>query len=702
MRTPLHTRSVSLGPHEIVLEAGRVARQANGAVLVRQGDTVVLVTAVAADSTREASGFFPLTVEYREKYAAVGRLPSGYIKREGRITDHEVLTSRLIDRSIRPLFPKAFCCETQVAAVVLSAESAVDTGVLAILGASAALHLSDIPWDGPAAGLRLSRVAGRFVLLPTPAERDQGDLDLVVSSAPHGLTMVEGGAREVPDDEVLEALFAAEDALAPLRRELDSWRNELGKPKRVVVDHLPDPALQAAVSERAAARLPSALEARTKQERRIGVAALRQEIVSELCPDDAARAAAAGELFDEAYHHLVRRMILEQGRRLDARRLVDVREIDCEVGWLPRTHGSGLFTRGETQAIVTCTLAPIEEGQRVDALFGETRENFILHYNFPPYSVGEVRPLRGPGRREIGHGSLARRALSPVVPSIDKFPYTIRIESDISESNGSSSMATTCGASLALMDAGVPISKPVAGIAMGLIQEGDRHAIITDILGEEDHLGDMDFKVTGTAAGVTALQMDNKVGGLSREVMAKALQQAHEARLHVLGEMAKTLPQPREKLSAHAPRMAWLRIRRERLGELIGPRGQTIQAIQEETGARITVDESGLVCVFASDSHATQAARKRVRQLVGDPRVGHLYRGRVVSVKDFGAFVRILGGAEGLVHISELAPNRVERADRVAREGDELIVRLLGVDNQGRLQLSRKDALDASGEDLDD
>ncbi|MFO0983461.1 MAG: polyribonucleotide nucleotidyltransferase [Planctomycetota bacterium] len=694
-------KRIHLGDREIILESGKIARQAHGSVLVRSGDTVVLVTAVAAESTKPGVDFLPLTVEYHEGVAATGKIPGGYLKREGRLADHEVLSSRLIDRSIRPLFPKSFRAETQVLATVLSAEEDHEPAPLAILGAAAALTLSDIPFHGPAAGLRAVRLRDRLTFHPTRKERSSALFDLVVSCGPRGVTMIEGGGTQATESEFLELLFAAESALQPVLVALKSWADELGIDKRALPPDGLDATLFAAAEDKFRGAFTDALTSPAKLDRRRKTQAVTERAHAELAAlDPQLDPALITEVLSELVHRVLRELVLNQGRRADGRSVRQIRPITAEASWLPRAHGSALFTRGETQAMVTCTLGSQEDAQTIETIFGTETDRFLLQYNFPPYSVGEVRASRGPSRREVGHGALARRALQHVLPGYDKFPYVVRVVSDISESNGSSSMATVCGGCLALMDAGVPLSSPVAGIAMGLIQEGDRVAVLSDILGDEDHLGDMDFKVAGTDKSITAVQMDNKIGGLRREVLKQALEQAREGRLHILAEMQKCLAKPRPQLSKYAPRVMSLRIRPERIRELIGPRGKTIQDIQAATRARINVDDSGLVIIYASDEQSFREAKRQVQHVAGDLEVGKLYRGTVVAVKEFGAFVRLLASTEGLVHVSELAAERFGRVSDVVKEGDEIVVRVLGVDGAGKIRLSRKEALGASLEDL--
>jgi polyribonucleotide nucleotidyltransferase len=683
-------KSFTFGSRTVTLETGRIARQANAAVLVRSGDEVILVTVVAAPEGKPGQDFFPLTVEYREKFAGVGKVPGGFTRRETRITDHEILESRLLDRSVRSLFAEGYTNEVQIQATVMSSDGESDPGILAILGAGAALHLSGLPFRGPVGALRIALVRGSWVLLPSRPERELADLDFAVSVGPSGPVMVEGGARERPEEECAEAIFRVEEAVQPFLKEIEAWRHELGvQPAAFMADPPPAATRQALVAA-LGPRLKDALLVPGKHERHARVKALRAELTAPFSEQPAAR---AGEVFDLLEYEALRALIVQDRKRLDGRAADAIRPIWGETALLPRAHGSAVFTRGETQAIVTATLGTPEDQQQVDRLSGTEKVRFLLHYNFPPYSVGEIRPLRGPGRREIGHGALARRALLPVLPPFDKFPYTIRIESEISESNGSSSMATTCGGCLALMDAGVPVTRPVAGIAMGLIQDGQDVVILSDILGDEDHLGDMDFKVCGTEQGVTAVQMDNKIGGLRRETLAQALDQACAGRAWILGEMNKVLAAPRPELSPRAPRILSLRVRPELLGAVIGPRGATIKGIQEETEARISIEDDGVVSIYAQSGDAAKKALRMVRQVAGEVEVGRYYRGTVTGTKEFGAFVKIYESAEGLVHISELAEQRVARVEDVVREGQEVFVRVLGVDDHGRIKLSRKAAL---------
>ncbi|HKI97506.1 MAG TPA: polyribonucleotide nucleotidyltransferase [bacterium] len=691
--------SVRLGARTLELETGRIARQAHGSVLVREGDAVILATAVYAPEAARDVDFLPLTVDYREYMSAAGRIPGGFLRREGRASDRAVLASRLCDRSVRPLFPKGYRIETQVISTVLSHGTGSDAPVLAMIAAAAALHLSEIPWQGPLAAVRIARADGTLQVMPSTEMLDKAELDLVVSLSREGLVMIEGGARQVPDDEMLEALTFAQEAVQPLLDAMDKLRSGAGKPKATLKPPAePVPAL-AALEKSARGRLTEALAVPDKLARRAAVRTAQEEALAAFLEDSGADEDNGNGLADAAASHLdalegriLREQVLREQRRVDGRGAEDIRPISIEVDWLPGTHGSALFTRGETQAMVSLTLGTQQDRMLVESLEGVSYERFMLHYNFPPYSVGEVRPMRGPGRREVGHGTLARRALVSVMPGEDEFAYTVRVLSEISESNGSSSMATVCGGCLALMDGGVPIAAPVAGIAMGLVAEGDQFVVLSDILGDEDHLGDMDFKVAGTAQGVTALQMDNKIGSLPQEVLARAFEQARRGRLHILAEMEKVLPAPRADMKPNAPVISSLSISPQRVRELIGPGGRVIQELQRTHGVRIEVDEAGQVRIYASNRDSAMAAREAVMEVAGSLDVGAVYEGVVTGVKEFGAFVRIRG-QDGLVHISEWDSGRVEKMSDVTKEGDVVRVKVLVPDRQGRLSLSRKAAM---------
>jgi polyribonucleotide nucleotidyltransferase len=681
------------------IEVGRMAKQADGAALVRYGETVVLVTAVAAKDLKLDTDFFPLTVDYQEKTFAAGKIPGGFFKREGRPSEKEILTCRLIDRSIRPLFAEGLRCETQVIATVLSADRENDPDVVAMIGTSIALHVSDIPFNGPLAGVRIGRIDGRWVMNPTQSQLEQSDVDIFLSGSRDAIVMVEGGAQVVPEEEILEALFAGHEAIQPLLQIQEEIRREIGKPKRHVPLAQLDHAVARRVEDLALTRLRQALEVPEKLERYKRIAEVKGEVVPLALAEFPDKQKDIKGAFEELKRNVFRGLVIQKERRIDGRGLKDVRPITCETGVLPRTHGSALFTRGETQALVVTTLGTTSDEQRVDALIGEHFKKFMLHYNFPPFSVGEVKFLRGPGRREIGHGNLAERALVPVLPAEDGFPYTIRIVAEILESNGSTSMATVCGGSLSLMDAGVPVAAPVAGIAMGLIKEGEHVRVLSDILGDEDHLGDMDFKVAGTADGVTSLQMDIKISGVNREVMHQALHQAKGGRLHSLGIMNATVPAARTSVSGHAPRIITLRVKPEKIREIIGPGGKVIRGIIEATGVKMDVEDDGTVTIASIDAAASQKAVEMVQRIAAEAEIGKIYKGTVRKIVEFGAFVEILPGTDGLVHISQLAPERVRKVSDVLKEGDEVMVKVLEIDKQGKIRLSRKEALEETGGD---
>jgi polyribonucleotide nucleotidyltransferase len=680
------------------VETGRMAKQAGGSALVRFGETVILATATAQASAREGIDFFPLTCDYVEKTFAAGKIPGGFFKREGRQAEKEILTSRLIDRPVRPLFPKGFNCETQVIATVLSHDKENDPDVLAMLGGSTALHLSDIPWNGPFAAVRIGRIGGKFVINPLTSQLAESEMNIIVAGSRDAIVMVEGGANMLPEAVVLEGLFTAHQALQPLLAVQEELRKRVGKTKRTVTPPTTDPDLERTVRELAVPKLRAALATTGKHERYAALDAVRGEVVATVGGEDPARGKAAGTALDRVKKELFRSQIVKDRSRIDGRGLGDVRPITCEVEVLPRTHGSALFTRGETQALVVTTLGTSSDEQKIDALIGEHYKKFMLHYNFPPFSTGEVKFLRGPGRREIGHGALAERALVPVLPDQKDFPYTLRVVSEVLESNGSSSMATVCGGSLSLMDAGVPIRSAVAGVAMGLIKDGDEIRVLSDILGDEDHLGDMDFKIAGTDAGVTAVQMDIKIAGVTREIMQQALEQARAARIHILGIMQQAMPKPRADLSMHAPRIVTIRIKPDRIRDLIGPGGKMIRSIVEETGAKIDVEDDGTVYVASADGVALQKALDKIRGVTAEAEVGRIYRGTVKKIMDFGAFVEILPGTEGLCHISQLAHERVRQVSDVVKEGDVIDVKVLEVDNKsGKIRLSRREALKPDG-----
>ncbi len=687
VETDFHGRRLSI-------EVGRLAKQANGSALVQYGDTVVLVTAVAAREAREAQDFFPLTVDYQEKTFAAGKIPGGFFKREGRPSEKEILTSRLIDRPLRPLFPDGFRCETQVIATVLSHDKENDPDMLAMIGASTALEISDIPFSGPIAGIRVGRVDGKLVMNPLMSQLPQSGLQLIIAGSRDAIVMVEGGARILSEDEILDALFTGHRELQPILDMQAELRTAVGKPKRTVTPPIADAALAAAVQKLGADRVREALSRTGKHVRNDALYEVRAEIVKALAADFPDREREIKHAFEELLSAHVREVIVKEKRRIDGRSLTDVRPITCEISVLPRTHGSAVFTRGETQALVVATLGTSSDEQKIDALVGETYKKFMLHYNFPPFSVGEAKFLRGPGRREIGHGALAERAISAVLPDESEFPYTIRVVSEILESNGSSSMASVCGSSLALMDAGVPIKGHVAGIAMGLIREGNDIRVLSDILGDEDHLGDMDFKVAGTAEGISAVQMDIKIGGVTREIMRDALYQAREGRLKILAKMQEAIATPRSGVSAHAPRITTLKIKVDRIRDVIGPGGKVIRGIIEQTGVKIDVEDDGTIYIASADGAAMEKAVDWIHRLTAEAEIGKIYKGIVKKVMDFGAFVEILPGTDGLVHISQLARERVQHVRDVVNEGDEVMVKVLEVDKTGKIRLSRKEALD--------
>jgi polyribonucleotide nucleotidyltransferase len=677
------------------MEVGRLAKQADGAALVTYGETVVFVTAVAAESTREGIDFLPLTCDYQERTFAAGKIPGGFFKREGRPSEKETLTSRLIDRPIRPLFPEGFSLETQIIATVLSHDRENDPDMVSLIGTSAALQVSDIPFHGPMAAVRMGWIDGQLVVNPTQTQIEQTALNLVVAGTRDGIVMVEGGAKMLPEDIMLDALFTAHRELQVILDMQDELRRAVGKPKREITSAPFDTALFGRVDELLRPRVEAAFQLSGKQERATALHQAEEEVVAALTPEFPDRAQAVRHLCEEVTSRVMRGAIVTEGRRVDGRGLKEVRPITCEVGVLPRTHGSALFTRGETQALAVATLGTSSDEQKIDALIGEYYKRFMLHYNFPPFSVGEVKFLRSPGRREIGHGALAERALQAVLPSEEEFPYTIRVVSEILESNGSSSMATVCGGTLSLMDAGVPIKAPVAGIAMGLIKEGDTVRILSDILGDEDHLGDMDFKVAGTAEGITALQMDIKIGRVTREIMREALYQAREGRLHILKAMTAVLAHPRTDISAHAPRIVTLKIRVDKIRDVIGPGGKVIRSIIEETGVKIDVEDDGTVLIASTDGNSMQRAIELIQGITAEAEVGKVYKGIVKKIVDFGAFVEILPGTDGLLHISQIGPGRVNRVSDVFKEGDEVMVKVLEVDRQGKIRLSRKDVTQA-------
>jgi polyribonucleotide nucleotidyltransferase len=712
------TVSFEVGGKTVTLESGRLAKQAAGAVLVTCGETIVLVTATRA-KPREGIDFFPLVVDYVEKFSAAGKIPGGFFKREGRLSDREVLVSRFIDRAIRPLFPEAYRDETQIIATVLSADGENTPDLAAFVGASAALTLSEMPFLGPISAVRVARIGGSFVLNPTPAQLPESDLELVVAGSRNALVMVEGAAQELPEADMLAALEFAHRAIRSAIDAQEELRRRLGKPKLEVTPPPDRSTLEAQVAGLAEARLGEALRIREKEARYAAIAAVESEVVDKLVAAfrservaldslEAVEARRAGlaklsgqvkSILHDLRYRIVRERILAEGTRIDGRGTQDIRPIACEVRTLPRPHGVALFTRGETQALVLATLGGQSDAQTIDAPTMRASKPFYLHYNFPPFSVGEARMQRGPGRREVGHGNLAERALLPVLPGPDEFPYTIRVVSETLESNGSSSMASVCGGSLALMDAGVPVKAPVAGIAMGLIQDGGRVAVLSDILGDEDHLGDMDFKVAGTRDGITAVQMDIKIESVDWEVMRRALEQARAGRLHILECMARETAQelqgfrPRPQLSRYAPRVQVIQIKPDRIRDVIGPGGKVIRAIQETTSTKIDIDDTGRVTIFSPDGDALARAQQMVQELTQEAELDRIYLGKVKRITDFGAFVEIFPGTDGLIHISHLAEARVEKVTDVVSEGDEVLCKCIDIDPSGRIRLSRKEAL---------
>ncbi len=687
------TKTFQYGNHQVTLETGEIARQASGAVVVKMADTVVLVTAVANKSVREGTDFFPLTVDYQEKFYAGGRIPGGFFKREGRLTEKETLTSRLIDRPIRPLFPEEFRHEVQVIATVMSMNPEVDGDIPALIGASAALCLAGVPFKGPVGAAKVGYIDGQYVLNPTASELAGSQLELVVAGTEKAVLMVESEAKLLSEEVMLGAVMfghqqfqAVINAIRELCAEagVKSFPWQAPEAPAALID-----ALKAAIGN----RLADAYRIRIKPDRRDAISALKKEVVESLKPQAEANGWTPGQMsreFGELEYQTMRAMVLAEKTRVDGRDLTTVRPIAVRTSVMPRTHGSSLFTRGETQAIVTTTLGTTRDGQIIDAVGGEYKEHFLFHYNFPPYCTGETRPMLGPKRREIGHGRLAKRGVLAVMPSMEEFPYTVRVVSEITESNGSSSMASVCGSSLALMDAGVPIKAPVAGIAMGLIKEGDDFAVLSDILGDEDHLGDMDFKVAGSSEGISALQMDIKIEGINEEIMRIALNQAKQGRLHILGEMAKGLSAPREEMSEYAPRLLTMRIHPDKIREVIGKGGSTIQAITKETGTQIDIQDDGTIVIASVNRAAAEAAKARIEQITSDIEPGRIYEGKVAKLMDFGAFVTIAPGKDGLVHVSQISNERVEKVSDKLKEGDVVRVKVLEVDKQGRIRLSIK------------
>jgi polyribonucleotide nucleotidyltransferase len=687
-----HTVTLDVNGQPFTLETGKVARQADGAVVVRYGGTMILAACTAARSAKEGQDFFPLQVEYRERAYAGGRIPGGYFKREGAPVMKEVLTSRLIDRPIRPLFPKGFRNEVQVICFVISGDQENDPDVLAMNGASAALCLSGMPFNGPVGAVRVGMIDGALVANPTNSQLERSTVDLVVAGTEDAVLMVEAGARELPEDVMLQAIAFGHDHCRQLAQKQRQLVEQAGKARWPFEGSAVDAALVTRVRELVGGKLEAAFEMHEKQARADAVVRLFDEVFQALGADEARKA-----VIQEAFHAVekseVRRLIVDRGVRVDGRKVDEIRPIAIEVGYLPRAHGSSLFTRGETQALVSATLGTKDDEQKIEALEGEYFRHFMLHYNFPPFSVGEVRRIGSPSRRDIGHGALAERAVEAVMPPKEEFPYTVRVVSDILESNGSSSMATVCGASLALMDAGVPLKSHVAGIAMGLVKDGDRFGILTDIMGAEDHYGDMDFKVAGTDKGVTALQMDIKIGGVSVEIMRTALERAREARLFVLGKMRDVIEKPRTELSPYAPRFVTIKIRTEKIREIIGPGGKVVRGIQDATGAKIDIEDDGRVTVFSPDNDSVQKALAMIQDITREVELDRIYLGKVKKIVEFGAFVEVIPNTEGLLHISQIAESRIRAVSDVLAEGDHVLVKVIEIDGNGKMRLSRKIAL---------
>jgi polyribonucleotide nucleotidyltransferase len=696
----MHRTELTVGGQTLSLETGKLAKQADGSVIVRLGDTMVLVTACHAPTPREGIDFLPLTVDYREYAYASGRIPGGFFKREGKPAEKEVLTSRLIDRPIRPLFPAGWRFETQVIALVLSADDQNDSDVLAVTGASAALALSEIPFQKTLGAVRVGLIDGHYVVNPTYEQRRKSRIDLTIAGHHDAIVMVEAGSKEVTEEEMVGALQAGHNAIREIVKAIDTLAAEVKKPKLQVSARAIGHEFYREVETKIYAPLAEAMRVRDKLENYSRVDQLMADLVASIPAEEVQQRADAKAIFKELKEKVMRDEILDRGQRLDGRRFDEIRPIWIEVGVLPRTHGSSVFTRGETQALVTATLGTAEDQQKIEMVEGETYKRFMLHYNFPPFSVGEVSFLRGPGRREVGHGALAERALVPVIPTEEQFPYTLRIVSDILESNGSSSMASVCGGTLALMDAGVPLASPVAGVAMGLVMNEDngKYAILSDIAGAEDHYGDMDFKVAGTGKGITALQMDIKVSGITMQIMREALEQARQGRMLILGKMMETLATPRAEVSAFAPRIVSIKIPVDKIRDVIGPGGKTIRSIIDRTGVKIDVEDDGRVNVASTDEASAAKAIQIIQELTATAEVNKTYLGRVQRITDFGAFVEILPGVDGLLHISEIAAHRIKDVRDELKEGEQLLVKVINVDPSGKIRLSRKALLQEGGE----
>jgi polyribonucleotide nucleotidyltransferase len=690
----IHRASTTIGGREFAIETGKLAKQAHGSVTVRYGDTIVLVSACSNKEPKQNVDFFPLTVDYRENYYAAGRIPGGFFKREGKPSEKEVLTSRQIDRPIRPLFPSGYYCETQVIALVLSADGENDPDTMSITGASAALFLSDIPFTTPIAGVRVGLIDNKLVINPVGSELKNSQLNLIIAGSEDAIVMVEAGAQEVSEATIVEALAFGHEMIKKIIALQKELAAQIQPEKREVVAPSVDSKLEAEISTKSAENLRDALNTQKygKMESYARVDALKENLLASYPEEPIELRAQVAGIFDALKERIFREDILEKRHRPDGRAFDEIRPIECEVGLLPRTHGSAVFTRGETQALVAATLGTSEDVQKIDIMEGESSKRFLLHYNFPPFSVGEVGFMRGPGRREVGHGALAERAILPIIPAEDKFPYTIRVVSDILESNGSSSMASVCGGVLALMDAGIPIKAPVAGVAMGLVKEGDKYAILTDIAGAEDHYGDMDFKVAGTKDGITALQMDIKIGGLTTAIMSEALEQARRGRMYILDKMLQTIEAPRASTSRYAPRIHTIKISTEKIRDVIGPGGKVIRSIIEQTGVKIDVSDDGRVNIAAIDESSASKAIQMIRDITAEAEMGKIYLGKVVRLADFGAFVEIFPGTDGLLHISEVAEHRIREIKDELKEGDQILVKVIGIDGQ-KIKLSRKAVL---------
>jgi len=692
--------SNSINGKTINIETGKLAKEASGAVVVTMGETIILVTVVSTDEKREGIDFFPLTVDFQEMSYAAGKIPGNFFRRDmGRPSEKEMLTSRLIDRPLRPLFPDDYNFETQVIASVLSFDKENDPDPLGIVGASAAITISDIPFGGPVGSVRVGRIDGKLIAFPTLEEKEESDINLIVAGTKEAVVMVEGDGKFVSEDEMLEAIFFGHTSLQPLIDMQIELRESVGKDKRSFILTEKDEQLNAKVAEIGEPRIREALSYSEKMVRQKKRSEAIDYIIESLKEEYEDKTREIKNAAHDLEKRLVRHMILHEERRIDGRPFNEVRPIECLVGILPRVHGSALFTRGETQAMVLTTLGTERDEQKIESIYGDSFRKFTFHYNFPPYSVGEAKRLGAPGRREIGHGALARRAFFPVLLEQEDFPYAVRVVSEILESNGSSSMASVCGASLSLMDAGVPLKDPVAGVAMGLVSEGDGVAILTDIIGDEDHFGDMDFKVTGTKDGITALQMDIKIAGLKKEIMGKALYQAREARMHILNEMNKAISESRTDISKYAPRITTINVKPEKVREIIGPGGKMIRHITSTTGTQINIDDEGKVLIASVDSEGTDKAMEMIKDIIREAEIGKFYLGRVVKIMDFGAFVEVLPGSEGLIHISQLANERVNKVTDILKEGDEVLVKVIDIEN-GKVRLSRKAALGHSIDDI--